>query len=148
MSTKLQVMSSTKQIEQLIRQQEQAIQQKDIDRVMAQYSRDVVSFDVVDTLQKVGKNACRERLVNWLSQFPGEFSYHVEHLSIITSDELAICYSFNHVKGLRASGDEIDMRWRSTVCYNKVDTQWMIVHEHSSVPFDPETGQALINIKE
>lgn len=57
-------MSSTKQIEQLIRQQEQAIQQKDIDRVMAQYSRDVVSFDVVDTLQKVGKNACRERLVN------------------------------------------------------------------------------------
>lgn len=88
-------MSIKEQIEQLVRQQEQAIQQKDIDQAMAQYSIDIVSFDVVNTLQKVGVEACRERLLSWLSQFPGEFSYNVEHLSIIAGDELAICYTFN-----------------------------------------------------
>ena len=95
---------------------------------MAQYALDIVSFDVVNTLQKVGKDACRERLVNWLSQFPGEFSYHIEQLFVIASDELAICYLFNHLKGMRAGGDEIDMRWRSTVCFNNVDhSGWLFM---------------------
>jgi len=140
-------MSNKEEIEQLVRQQERAVQLKDIDGAMAHYREDVVSFDVVNTLEKVGIQACRERLVSWLSQFPSEFSYNVEQRSVIASDDLGFCYSFNHVKGVVAGGDEIDMRWRSTTCFQKVQEQWMITHEHSSVPFDPETGKALINLK-
>ena len=140
-------MSNKEEIEQLIRQQERAVQQKDIDAAMAQYSEDVVSFDVVNTLEKVGVSACRERLVSWLSQFPAEFAYNVDQLFVDASENVAFCYSFNHVKGVLAGGDEIDMRWRSTTCFQKVHDKWMITHEHSSVPFDPETGKALINLK-
>ena len=140
-------MTAQEGVEKLVRQQEQAIRAKDIDKAMAQYSNDIVSFDVVNTLQKVGIDACRDRLVSWLSQFPGELSFNVENLSIVAGDELAICHSINHVIGTTAGDDKIDMRWRSTVCYSKSGTEWLIIHEHSSVPFDPETGKALIDLK-
>ena len=140
-------MTAQEEVEQLVRRQEQAIRAKDIDQAMAQYSNDIVSFDVVNTLQKVGIDACRDRLKSWLSQFPGEFTFDVEDLSTLAGEELAICHSINHVKGMRAGGVEIDMRWRSTVCYRKSGTEWLITHEHSSVPFDPETGKALIDAK-
>ncbi|GAB3885892.1 nuclear transport factor 2 family protein [Spirosoma agri] len=141
-------MSNQDQIEQIIRGQEQAVQQKNIDGAMASYSTDIVSFDVVNTLQKVGRQACRERLESWLSQFPSSFSYAIEKLSVVASDELGFGYSFNHVKGALANGDEIDMRWRSTVCFSKRNGNWLITHEHSSVPFDAESGQALIKLDE
>lgn len=140
-------MSNQEQIEGLIRGQEQAVQQKNIDGAMAHYSQDVVSFDVVNTLQKVGMPACRERLESWLSQFPETFSYAIETLSVVANDELGFGYAFNHVKGALANGDEIDMRWRSTVCLRKQSGQWLIIHEHSSVPFDAQSGQAFIQLE-
>ncbi|MEZ0612014.1 nuclear transport factor 2 family protein [Fibrella sp. WM1] len=140
-------MSNQEQIEQLIRGQEQAVQQKNIDGAMAHYSIDVVSFDVVNTLQKVGIESCRKRLESWLDQFPTSFSYAIETLSVVANDELGFGYSFNHVNGLLANGDEIDMRWRSTVCLRKERAQWLITHEHSSVPFDGQSGQALIKLE-
>ena len=103
-------MTSEEQIQQIIRKQEQAIQRKDINGAMMNYSSDVVSFDVVNTLQKTGIDACRERLTSWLSQFAGPFSYAVENLCVIAGDELTFCHSFNHVKGALTTGDEIDMR--------------------------------------
>ncbi|GAB3551010.1 YybH family protein [Spirosoma fluminis] len=139
-------MGNQEQIKQLIRQQEQAVQQKNIGGAMAAYSPDVVSFDVVNTLEKVGIQACRERLESWLAQFPAMFTYAIETLSVVASDELGVGYSFNHVKGTLANGDQIDMRWRATVCLRKQDEQWLIIHEHSSVPFDAQSGQALIKL--
>ena len=141
-------MSSEEQIEHLIRQQEQAVQRKDIDGAMVNYANEVVSFDVVETLQKVGLASCRKRLENWLSQFPDAFSYEIERLSISASEDLGFCHSFNHVIGQLENGDEIDMRWRATICLKKENGKWSIIHEHSSVPFDPKTGKALTKLDE
>jgi ketosteroid isomerase-like protein len=35
---------------------------------------------------------------------------------------------------------------RATTCYRKVDGAWKIVHEHQSVPFDPHTGAASLDL--
>ncbi|CCH53777.1 hypothetical protein BN8_02899 [Fibrisoma limi BUZ 3] len=136
------------EIQTLVRQQEQAVCRKDVDAAMAFYAPNVVSFDVVDTLQKLGIDACRKRLESWLIQFPGPFLYQVENLVIVAADSLAFCHSFNHVKGGLATGEKIDMRWRATLCFRKHEGQWQITHEHSSVPFDPESGKALLLLSE
>ena len=36
---------------------------------------------------------------------------------------------------------------RATVCFGKVDGKWMITHEHNSVPFNMENGQASLDLK-
>ncbi|MBA3249512.1 MAG: nuclear transport factor 2 family protein [Geodermatophilaceae bacterium] len=35
---------------------------------------------------------------------------------------------------------------RATVCWRRDDEGWRIVHEHESVPFDPETGAAQLGL--
>jgi ketosteroid isomerase-like protein len=36
---------------------------------------------------------------------------------------------------------------RSTVCYRKIDGRWLVTHQHSSVPFDGETGKASLQLE-
>jgi ketosteroid isomerase-like protein len=36
---------------------------------------------------------------------------------------------------------------RATTCYRKLDGMWTIVHEHQSVPFDPNTGAASLDLE-
>ncbi|SFF33882.1 YybH family protein [Spirosoma endophyticum] len=74
-------------------------------------------------------------------------TYEVENLSVVASEALAYCTSINHVNGMTNAGTTINMRWRATICYQKKDKQWLITHEHSSVPFDPKSGQALMYLK-
>jgi hypothetical protein len=35
----------------------------------------------------------------------------------------------------------------ATVRYRKVRGSWMIVHDHNSVPFDPKTGKASLDLE-
>ena len=36
---------------------------------------------------------------------------------------------------------------RSTVCYRKIDGRWVVTHEHTSVPFDAESGKVSFDLK-
>lgn len=36
---------------------------------------------------------------------------------------------------------------RATLGYRRIDGAWRIVHDHESVPFDPGTGRALIDLE-
>jgi ketosteroid isomerase-like protein len=36
---------------------------------------------------------------------------------------------------------------RGTVGYRRTGGRWLIVHEHYSVPFDPESGKALLRLE-
>jgi ketosteroid isomerase-like protein len=36
---------------------------------------------------------------------------------------------------------------RSTTCFRKFDGEWKVVHEHNSVPFDPATGTAALDLE-
>jgi ketosteroid isomerase-like protein len=44
-------------------------------------------------------------------------------------------------------GKRLEMWWRSTVCYQRIEGRWMVTHEHNSVPFDPQTGKASLDLR-
>jgi ketosteroid isomerase-like protein len=42
------------------------------------------------------------------------------------------------LKGVPATttaGPRLDMWWRATICYRKIDGAWLVTHEDASVPF-------------
>jgi ketosteroid isomerase-like protein len=43
------------------------------------------------------------------------------------------------------NGSAVDMWVRSTVCL-RTSGDWLIVHEHTSVPFDAESGRATLDL--
>jgi ketosteroid isomerase-like protein len=51
------------------------------------------------------------------------------------------------VVGTLFDGTRLDMWWRSTAGFRKIDGRWRITHEHNSVPFDPQTGKASLDLE-
>lgn len=135
------------EIRKVIDDHTRAVRAKDVDRAVSTYSSEVVMFDVVSGLQSIGLAACRRRAEEWFSSFKGPIEYNIRDLKIGASDEIAFCQSLNQVIGTKLDGGHLDMWWRATVCYRKIEGRWTVVHEHNSVPFDPETGKALIDLR-
>jgi ketosteroid isomerase-like protein len=71
----------------------------------------------------------------------------VRDLSVTAADEAAFCHYLYRVTGTMTNGREVDMWVRSTVCFRKVEGAWVVAHEHTSVPFDAESGKASVNLK-
>ena len=135
------------QIRKLIDDRIEATRSKNVEGAMASIGPDVLLFDVVNPLRYSGSDALRKRAEEWFSSFQGPLGLDVCDLSIATGDGVAFSYSLNRVSATRIDGKKLDMWWRSTVCYRKIDGRWMVTHEHNSVPFNVETGRASLDLK-
>jgi uncharacterized protein (TIGR02246 family) len=134
-------------IQMLINERTNAIRLKDIKRLMQDYAPDILSFDVVDPLQYPGIDAIKKRMEEWFSSFDGPIGYDIQNLQIIADNEVAFSYGLNHVNTTKTDGVKLEMWWRETICYRKEDDRWIILHQHSSVPFDVKTGNASLSLK-
>jgi uncharacterized protein (TIGR02246 family) len=139
--------SDLAEIRALIDDQAKAIRAQDIGGSVAGYAPDVLLFDVVNPLRSVGSDAARKRLAEWFSTFQGPIGYELRELSITTGEDVAFSHSLKRVSATTTGGDKLDMWWRATVCYRKLDGQWMVAHEHASVPFDAKSGQASLGLQ-
>jgi uncharacterized protein (TIGR02246 family) len=135
------------QIRALIDDWASALRAKDINRLIASYAPDVLTFDVVNPLQRKGLDAARKRAQEWISSWQGPIECEIRELTITTGDDVAFSHNLSHFNGRQMDGGEIDMWIRATLCYRKVDGRWNVTHEHVSVPFDPESGQASLDLK-
>ena len=133
------------EIRALIEDQAKAIRAKDVDGSVASYAADVLLFDVVNPLQSTGSDAARARLAEWFASFRGPIGYELRDLSIAAGDEVAFCHSLN--RATTTGGQKLDMWWRATVCYRRIDGAWMVTHEHASVPFDVASGRASLDLE-
>lgn len=135
------------QIRALIDDRVKAVRAKDINALMSNHAPDILAFDVIDPLRYTGSDAVRERAEQWFSLYQGPISYEVHDLSITAGDDTAFCHYLYRINGTRTDGQAIEMWVRATLCYRKIDGMWTITHEHQSVPFDPESGKASLDLK-
>ena len=138
---------SERQIRALIDDLAIAIRIKDVDALMGHYAPDVLTFDLLPPLQYSGADAIRKRVSDWFSSFQGPIGFAMLNLSITAGDDVAFCHSLNGVSGASRDGAPIDMWWRATNCFRKIDGEWLVTHGHSSEPFDMESGKALLDLK-
>jgi uncharacterized protein (TIGR02246 family) len=138
--------TSESDIRTLIEQRVNAVDHKDLSTLLSHHSPDVLSFDVVNPLQYAGVEKVRERAEEWLAAFQGSIGYEVRDLKITAGDDVAFCHFLYHVSGTLAAGATVSMWVRATLCLNHVHGEWMIAHEHQSVPFDAATGQASLKL--
>jgi SnoaL-like domain len=60
---------------------------------------------------------------------------------------VAVGHSLNRIGGRFKNGNKTDFWLRSTMCFQKINGTWLIVHDHASVPLDPASGEALLNLE-
>ena len=139
--------SSEAEIKALIEKNVEAIRAKDIAEAISDHAPNVLLFDVINPLRYSGLDALKDRLNDWFSSFQGSIGYELQDLNITASEDVAFCHCLNQVKGTKTDGVAIEMWWRATVCYRKIDGRWLVTHAHSSVPFNTENGQASLDLQ-
>jgi ketosteroid isomerase-like protein len=112
----------------------QAIRDKDINAVMAHYTPDVVVYDVRPPLDVQGADAYRKNFERWFTSMLGPIDYAVTDQQVSMSDSHAFCFSLAHVKGTKLDGEKADYWVRVTTCFQKANGQWLVGHEHVSMP--------------
>jgi uncharacterized protein (TIGR02246 family) len=141
------VSSAAAQIRRLIDDRIKAVRRKDVDALVSHYAPDVLSFDVVNPLQSAGSDAIRKRLEEWFPSFQGSIDFEIRDLTITGSEDVAFCHGLSNVNGTRIDGGKINMWYRTTICYRKMDGKWTVTHEHDSVPFNVESGKASLDLR-
>jgi uncharacterized protein (TIGR02246 family) len=135
------------EIRELVDRWAQGIRAKDVDVVVANYAADIVTFDIVPPLRSSGTDAQRNALAAWFATWRGPIGYDIRELTITAGDDVAFSASLNRISGTKTDGEKVDVWVRVTAGYRKVGGRWMVTHEHVSVPFDMENGQALVDLK-
>jgi uncharacterized protein (TIGR02246 family) len=125
----------------------EAARAKDVDALLSHHAADAVLFDVVNPLRYVGASAVRRRMAEWFASFKGPIGYELRDGSFAAEGDVGFCHSLNHVTGIKTDGTALDMWWRATLCFRKRDGKWLVIHGHSSVPFDVKSGKASLDLK-
>jgi ketosteroid isomerase-like protein len=60
---------------------------------------------------------------------------------------VAFSHSINRISGTLQNGQKTGFWLRMTACWRRIDGQWLIEHEHVSVPVDPAKGTAVLDLK-
>lgn len=135
------------QIRGLIDDWARAARAKDIDGIFAHYAPDIVAFDAIAELRFEGTDAYRTHWQACMEMCPGDMIFEVHDLSIAAQGDLAFCHYLSRCGATGPDGEEKAGWMRATAGLRKRGGKWLIVHEHFSAPFDPQSGKALFDLE-
>jgi ketosteroid isomerase-like protein len=119
---------------------------KDIDQLMSLYSPDIVYFDLVPPLQYSGSAALRARFLDWFDNFQGAIGQEIRDLTIVASGDVAVAHMLIRASGILKNGPEVGYWVRTTDCCQRSNQRWLITHEHVSLPIDPRSRSAVMDL--
>jgi uncharacterized protein (TIGR02246 family) len=126
-----------------------AVNAKDVNAIMKVYVPDesLFVFDVVPPRQYVGAKAYAKDWTDFLGMFKGPLKFEISDLSVTADGTMGFGHSIQHVTGTDTKGQPVDLTVRVTDVYRKIKGNWLIVHEHVSVPVDLDTGKPDLSSK-
>jgi uncharacterized protein (TIGR02246 family) len=135
------------EIRSMVEKWVESVRQKDLDGVMAHYAPNVITFDIVPPLASAGADNYRKNWAMWFESIEGPIDYEMRDLQITASDDIAFCHSVNRVSSVSKQAGREETWLRATVGFKKVNGEWLVTHEHVSLPFYMETGKAAVDLE-
>ena len=104
---------------------------KNIDGILANHSPEILMFDVPPPAQSKGMEAYKKTWDVFFAWFQDSGVFDISELDITAGDDVALPL---RCAGTEANGDKIELDFRLTICFRKIDERWTVMHEHHSVP--------------
>ena len=140
-------MAREAEIRRIIEAHAAAVWRGDVESMLADIADDVVVFDVVDPLRRIGLATARARATEWVASYDGTITWDNRDIAIVVDEAVGFASMLSRVTGTLKTGDRVDMWFRKTLGLQKRGERWLITHDHGSVPFAPETGQASLGLE-
>lgn len=136
-------------VRELLRDRAGAIRAKDAGRALAAYAAEAVIYGLAPPLAKAGPDALDwADLEDWFATWRGPIGYDLADFSVILDRDLACCRGFVRISGTKADGEQVEVWARQTLFLRRFTPSWLIVHEHTSVPFHMDGSyRAAVDLK-
>jgi uncharacterized protein (TIGR02246 family) len=126
-----------------------AFNAKDANAIMALYtsSDDLVVFDIEPPRQHTGWADYKKDWDDTFAAYPGPVVFQVNDLAVTVGGDVAYSHSIQSASMTDKKGKKTTLTVRVTDGYKKVNGQWLIAHEHASIPVDLATMKGISDSK-
>lgn len=139
-------MKSNAEIDHQVENWKLAVISQNIENIMACYAEDIRAFDAIAELQFTSRSKYQTHWQRCL-QMCKMTHFEIGQLDIHLNGDLAVCAFLNQCGGMDEKTGQEQVGWvRGTQVYQKRNGEWLIIHEHFSLPFDMETGHAMFHL--
>ena len=120
-------------LRQLIADWSSAARRRDYEGVMAHHAPNILMFDVPPPFQSEGLEAYRRTWDLLFGSLADPPTFDFSDIRVTAGTDLA--FATAHGKCLsNEKGAVTETHFRLTMCFQKHDREWLVVHEHHSVP--------------
>lgn len=126
----------------------QALKDRDLQRLFADYDASIILFDVKPPFQLRGVPAIRAMWEECLPCFPETFGYERRDVRIFAGTDLAVAHWIFRITGWPDDHPGAGMWFRATLAFRQTQGRWLAIHEHVSAPFDPMTGRVVSKLED
>jgi uncharacterized protein (TIGR02246 family) len=122
------------EVRQLVTEWADAVRRKDLAGILRHHAPDVLMFDVPPPLQSKGIDAYRQTWDLFFSWSHEPVVFDILEMSVTAGDDVAFVAAVMRCSGRETTGEDIELQFRLTVGLRKTEGQWIVLHEHHSIP--------------
>jgi uncharacterized protein (TIGR02246 family) len=123
-------------IRDLVRNWARAVRAKDIKGILAGHSPEILMFDLPGPLQSKGIGAYKKTWDLFFSWADDPVVFDFNEMEIVAGSDVAYVTALMRCSGTETNGKGIKLEFRLTIGLCKIDGQWIVTHEHHSIPAD------------
>ena len=121
-------------IRELIESWAASVRKRDFKGILAHHTDNIVMYDVPEPFQSKGIKAYKKTWDLFFSWAKDSRVFDILKLTITVGDKVAFAYATMRCTTYNAKGKKETLKFRLTIGLEKIDGQWMVTHEHHSVP--------------
>jgi ketosteroid isomerase-like protein len=107
---------------------------KDAEAIAASYTGDAAIFNLAPPLRHIGIDVPETRA--WLDTWEGPITIEPQDFTVKIAGETAVAWGYMRMQGTKIDPPAKPNFWmRETLVLERQRGAWLIVHEHTSVPF-------------
>jgi ketosteroid isomerase-like protein len=121
-------------IRELVDNWASGVRRKDLSAILLNHSANMLMFDVPPPLASKGIEAYRKTWDLFFSWARDPVVFDINEIDITAGDDVAFVTALMRCAGTERSGQAIELDFRLTIGLRKIDYQWIVAHEHHSIP--------------
>ena len=100
----------------------------------AQFDPDAAIYNLAPPLAHHGVDLAEKQA--WFDSWATPVEIDTRDFNVTVSGDFAFCHGYMRMRGTKKGADHgVDFWMRETLCLERRQSEWKIVHEHTSVPF-------------
>jgi uncharacterized protein (TIGR02246 family) len=121
-------------IRNLVEEWAASVRKRDLPGILRNHSPGILMFDVPPPFQSKGIEAYRKTWETFFAWSRQPTVFDITEMWITAGTGVAFVTALMRCAGTEANGVDIDLAFRLTIGLRKVDNQWVVTHEHHSIP--------------